>query len=78
MNPKSKTALIIDFVELSQDYDFRDDIQCALEADYAENPGLYNLEVLSYVACVLIIATHYTPDQALDLVRNYPDISSAN
>lgn len=38
MSPKSNTARIIEYSELSKDFDFRDDIECALERDYA---GLY-------------------------------------
>lgn len=67
---------MIEYRELSKDYDFRDDIECALEADYANNPGPYDLEVLSCVAVVLTLDPDRTPEEVLDLVHNFRDRSS--
>ena len=73
MSPKSKTARIIEYSELSKDFDFRDDIECALERDYADNPGLYDLQVLRFLACMVLLAPDFTPAEILDQVRNFRD-----
>lgn len=78
MSQKSKTARMIEYGELSKDFDFRDDIESALENDYAENPDLYNLEVLKHIKLTLILAPEFPPQFILELVKSFreyePDV----
>ena len=71
MSPKSNTALKIEYSELSKDYDFRDDIESALENDYAANPGLYYLEVLEHLKLRLRLAPEMSPQCVLEVVEKY-------
>lgn len=76
MSQKSKTARMIEYGELSKDFDFRDDIECALESNYSENPDLYDLQLINHVACVLRLAPESTPEEILDQIRNFRNRSS--
>lgn len=77
MNPKSKTARVIEYGELSKNYDFRDDIECVLERDYANSPGLYYLDLLEHLELILALVPEISPKEALELVElfreNMPD-----
>ncbi len=77
MNPKSKTARIIEYGELSKNYDFRDDIECVLERDYADHPGLYYLDLLKQLELFLALVPEMSPQEVLELVElfreNMPD-----
>lgn len=80
MSQKSKTARMIEYGELSKDFDFRDDIESALENDYAETPELYNLEVLQHIKLTLILAPELSPQFILELVKSFreyePDVQT--
>lgn len=80
MSQKSKTARMIEYGELSKDFDFRDDIESALENDYAENPNLYSLEVLKHIKLTLVLAPELPPQFILELVKSFreyePDVQT--
>ncbi|CAN7639849.1 hypothetical protein LJR129_004943 [Acidovorax sp. LjRoot129] len=71
MPTKTRTALMMEYGELSKDFSFPDEIECALERDYAANPVLYDLGALKSVSLVLLIASEISAQEVLDHVRAY-------
>jgi hypothetical protein len=78
MNQISKTARIIEYGEMSKDYDFRDDIECVLERDYAEYPGLYYLDLLEHLELILRLVPELTPQEVLELVEQFRESMPEN
>lgn len=63
---------------LSWAYDFPQNVENALENDYAEHPHLYRNETLKQVAALLLIAPDSSPEQVLSLIAGtQPDMRQA-
>lgn len=75
---KTKTELKIEYAFLSWAYEFPQNVEDALEDDYAARPHLYSNETLKQVAALLLIAPDSTPEQVLNLVASsQPDMRQA-
>lgn len=62
---------MLEYAELSKDFTFPDEIECALERDYAENPGFYDLDVLNFVRGVILIIAESTPQEIVRDVKEH-------
>ena len=65
----SLTELRIGYAYYSWDYEFRPEIEDALERDYVISRHLYDEDTLKRVAALLLICPEASPDRVLETVR---------
>lgn len=69
-NKKGKTELLIEYADLSRDFEFPEEIEAAIEEDFVENPDLYDLHTIKIIATYLLICPETKPSEVLKLARN--------
>ena len=65
----TKTDLLLQYADLSWNYDFPQAVEIALENDYVANKDLYDESVLKNIALLLLIAPDTSPQLVLDNVK---------
>lgn len=63
-----RTTLLLEYAELSRDFDFPDDLEIALENDYVINKQYYSVEVLKCVLAAQLLGP-MTPAEIVDSVK---------
>jgi hypothetical protein len=66
----TRTELLIEYVKLSWEFHFPEEIEAALEADYVKNFHMYDLEAIKRVASLLLIYPNASASQAIEMVRS--------
>ena len=67
----TRTERLIEYAVFSQDFDFPDEIEIALENDYADNQYLYDEEVLKAIKLSLLLCHDLSPQEVLERVRTW-------
>ena len=63
-----------EYAEYSWNYDFSEEIEQALEDDYAENKYMYSEKTLPALKLMLFLCPDLTPQEVLDFVRRQYEI----
>ncbi len=82
----TKTALLIEYVDLSWKFDFPPEIEVGFEQDYVTNHYLYDENSWERVALLLLIAPSTTATEAVQIARglivndigSLPEASNSN
>lgn len=62
------TSKKLEYVHLSRDFDFPDDIEDVLENDYAVNSHYYSVDILKCVQAARLLRDS-SPDEVIELIR---------
>ncbi len=64
-----RTELLIEYANLSRDFEFPEEIEKAVENDYVENQHLYNIDTIKLIAVYLLIYPDIDPKYLLELIK---------
>lgn len=71
----TKTELRIEYSDRTENYDFGESFELALENDYVENRSLYPAGIFKRISLVLTLATDLT---CQDLIKHVHDLNDGD
>lgn len=66
---KTKTELLIDYVDLSRDFDYPERIETLLEDDFVKNHHLYDESTFKRIALLLLINPNASAEEAVEIAN---------
>lgn len=65
----SKTQLLMEYVDLSWNFNFPEEIELIVERDFVENQHLYDINTIKRIATYLLISPEIDEGELLEIVR---------